>query len=80
MVSEEARKIIDALHRDELILEINKGRRSRFSDDNYAYLKTRLSTIEAQQAKETREADGAHKEEELKLGRQANELAVSLRS
>lgn len=57
------------------LLTINKGRRSRFSDDNYAYLKTRLGTIGGQEAAEHHEEESAHKEEELRLGRQANELA-----
>jgi hypothetical protein len=76
MGSEEAKRIIDTLPKEELILEVQKERRSRFQGDNYAYLKTRLLSLEQQEEAERHEENSTHKQEELRVGRDANELAA----
>lgn len=75
MLSEEARKTIDALSKEELLLEINKGHRSRFGHDNFAYLKTRLQALQERDAAQRRNEDIVHTEAELRLGQEANDLA-----
>ena len=46
MVSKKAKSAIDALSEQELRFEIERGRRSRFQRDNYAYLKVKLAELE----------------------------------
>jgi hypothetical protein len=46
MVLDEARRIIDALAREEIISEIAKANRSRFTGDNFAYLHQRLVAVD----------------------------------
>ncbi len=75
MLSDEAKRAIDALSIDELQLEINKNNRSRFQGDNYAYLKTRLVIAEQKKQAEHRQQDIAHKEEELTLAMEANQIS-----
>ncbi len=75
MLSEDAKKTIDALPKDELVQEINKKNRSRFQGDKYAYLQTRLATIEQQGQQAIRQEDVTHKNEELSLAREANQLS-----
>jgi hypothetical protein len=75
MVSDEAKRTIDALSNDELKLEINKRNRSRFQGDNYAYLETRLSIVEQGKQAEHRQQDIAYKEEELTLAKEANQIS-----
>ena len=74
MLSEDAKRTIDALPKDELVQEINKNNRSRFQGDNYAYLQTRLAAIEQQNQQAIRQEDVTHKNEELSLAREANQL------
>jgi len=75
MVSEEAKRRIDALSNDELRLEINRKNRSTFQGDNYAYLITRLAVTEQENQAEHRQQDIAYKEEELTLAKEANEIS-----
>jgi len=75
MLSEEAKKEIDALSKEELRQEINKKNRSRFQRDNYAYLETRLETLEQQDQEEKRQQDVDQKQEELSLAWEANQLS-----
>lgn len=75
MLSEDAKKTIDALPKEELLQEINKKNRSRFQDDKYAYLQTRLEAITQQGQQEQRQEDVIHKKEELSLAREANQLS-----
>ena len=77
MLSDDAKRTIDALSNDELNLEINKERRSRFQGDNYAYLKTRLANVEQDKQAQLRQQDIAHKEEELTLAKEANQISHS---
>ncbi|MGD0623368.1 MAG: hypothetical protein ABSB32_01470 [Thermodesulfobacteriota bacterium] len=75
MLSDEAKKTIDALSKDELRQEINKGDRSRFQRDKFAYLQARYAAIEEQGQHKIRQEDVAHKTEELNLAREANQLS-----
>lgn len=75
MLSDEAKKTINALSKDELRQEINKGHRSRFQGDKLAYLQTRYATIEEQEQHEIRQEDVAHETEEITLAREANNLS-----
>jgi len=45
-ISEESKRAIDALSEEELLLEVNLGNRSRFQRERFAYVKTRLKTLE----------------------------------
>ncbi len=75
MLSDEAKKTIDALSKEELRLEIDRGNRSRFQDDKFAYLKTRYASIEENEQQEIRQEDVAHKTKELGLAQEANLLS-----
>lgn len=68
MLSDNSRQTIDALPREELLVEINKGSRSRFQGDNFAYLKMRLALLEKQE-------HDAHMEQQLGLDARANQIA-----
>ncbi len=75
MLSDKAKKTIDALSREELREEIDKKNRSRFQGDKYAYLQTRLATLEQLEQNEQRQEDVAHKHEELFLAKDANKIS-----
>ena len=76
-LSDDSKKVIDSLTKEELIQEINKKNRSQFQGDKYAYLKTRLEVIEHQELQQQRQEDVAHKTKELTLAREANALSHS---
>lgn len=40
MINDDTKQRIEALSIDEMVYEINRGHRSRFQRDNFAYLKT----------------------------------------
>lgn len=68
MLSDESKKAIDALSKDDLLLEVNKGRSSRFQSEKFAYLQSRLQRIQ--------ESDNAAQHEaELEVGIEANNIA-----
>jgi hypothetical protein len=75
MLTEKAKQEIDALSKEELRQEIDKGRRSRFKGDKFAYCQTRLSNLEAQEKGEHRQQDFSQKQEELSLAREANQIS-----
>lgn len=75
MLSDEAKKGIDALSKEELRLEINKKNRSRFQGDKYAYAQTRLATLDLQEQEEQRQQSISQKQEELSIAREANQLS-----
>lgn len=77
MLSDDAKRTIDALSKDELRQEINKKNRSRFQGDNYAYLQTRLASLEEQDRQAQRQEDAAHKGKELFLNRMSVWVAVA---
>jgi anti-sigma-K factor RskA len=68
MLSDTAKVEIDNMSREELTLELNKGNRSRFQRDNFAYLQTRLSELNKQENTE-------HSKAQLSLAEEANHIA-----
>ncbi|HAT1796907.1 TPA: hypothetical protein JBL19_09715 [Legionella pneumophila] len=75
MISDNDKKTIDDLPKEELLEEINKRNLSRFQGKKYAYLKTRLAFLTQQENNEVRQEDVAYKKEELALAREANQLS-----
>lgn len=67
-ISEETKQTIDALPIEELALEINKGRASRFQNEKFAYVKTRYELLLAQ-------CEDEHKKKTLELATNANTIA-----
>ena len=76
MLSDESKNLIDTLTKEELRQEINKKNRSRFQGDKYAYLKTRLATIDEKEKEEQRSEDMRHKGKELFLSRVSTWVAI----
>lgn len=68
MISDEARQTIDALSFEELLQEVMKERSSRFQGEKYDYLLARFALMKK------REED-AHKERQLSLAQEANDIA-----
>jgi hypothetical protein len=68
MLSNQSQQTIDALSRNELLVEINKASRSRFQGDNFAYLKTRFALLEKQEQDD-------HMAQQLSLDVRANQIA-----
>lgn len=68
MISDETKKVIDALSMEDLLHEVMKDNRSRFQGENHDYLLTRLALI-----KKTEE--DSHKEKQLTLSQEANDIA-----
>lgn len=75
MVSDETKRTIDALSKNELREEIEKGNRSRFQGDKFSYAKARLAELEEKERTGERAQDLTHREEELSLAREANEIS-----
>ncbi|HHT9911573.1 TPA: hypothetical protein ACT9LC_002781 [Legionella pneumophila] len=75
MISDNDRKTIDHLTKEELLEEVNKGNLSRFQREKYAYLQTRLACLTQQENNEVRQEEVVHKKEELALAREANQLS-----
>lgn len=67
-LSPEGKESIDSLPIEELVLELNKGRTSRFQNEGFAYLKTRYELLLAEIADE-------HKRKTLELATNANIIA-----
>ena len=64
----ESKQTIDTLSLEELALEINKGRTSRFQNEKFSYLKTRYELLLAQ-------CEDEHKKRVLELATNANTIA-----
>ncbi len=77
MLSDDSKKVIDSLSKEELRLDVNKGRRSRFQGDIFAYAKSRLQQIEDGEASAQRDADQDLASEANKISREANSIAES---
>lgn len=75
MLSDDARRTIDALSNEELRQEIDRGNCSRFQGDKFAYLKTRYASIKEDEQKNIRQEDIAHKTKELDIAQEANILS-----
>ena len=74
-LTDDAKNTIDGMSEEELRLEINKGRTSRFQGEKFVYLKTRFETISHQEQKIQRKEDITLKEDELSIAREANQLS-----
>jgi hypothetical protein len=74
-LTENAKGTIDAMSVDELRLEINKGRNSRFQGEKFDYLKTRFDSIMQQEKMEERQENVSFKKDELSLAREANQIS-----
>src|SRR6266567_8398812 len=68
MVSDEAKRIIDAMSREELVGELERKNRSRFQGDNFAYLAARLNELDHQ-------AEAQHQQRNVELNQEANRIA-----
>jgi hypothetical protein len=75
MISDDARRTIDNLSREELVNEINRQNRSRFQCDNHAYLKTRLAVIDEKQRVQGEERQLSLAEEANRIATEANHIA-----
>jgi hypothetical protein len=75
-VTEEFKKKIDALSREELRQEVDKEERlSQFKGERFAYCKTRLANLEEQEQEERRQRSVSQKQEELSIAREANQIS-----
>lgn len=91
MISEKSKNAIDALSEQELRFEIERGRRSRFQRDSYAYLKVRFAELENGRQEATRQNSmtndsktNATEDRTMKIflswsGHQSHQVAVALR-
>lgn len=68
MISDEAKKTIDALSMEELLHEVMREGSSRFQGEKYDYLLARFALIKKREEDE-------HKEKELDLAQEANDIA-----
>lgn len=68
MISDKTKQTIDALPKEELRLEVVKGNRSRFQQDNFAYAESRLKQLDE-------EDQIAQHKAQLKIAVDANEIA-----
>ena len=75
MLSEESKNTIDALPKDDLVLEVNKGRRSRFQGDNFAYVQSRLQQLEGDDKTSQLKAELDVANETNSIARDANKIA-----
>lgn len=77
MVSDETKAAIDALPKDKLRHEINLKNRSRFQRDNYAYLQTRLASLEENERTTERAEEKALQGKELFLKTVSTWVAIA---
>lgn len=75
MISNSAQAEIDKMSREELTLELNKGSRSRFQRDNFAYLQARLSELEQREEADYSKAQLSLAEKANVIARESNELS-----
>lgn len=68
MVSENAKRAIDELSKDDLRLEVERSNRSRFQGGNFAYVRSRLKQLEEE------DQTGQHLAQ-LAVAADANEIA-----
>lgn len=76
MVSESAKQTINALSKEELQLEVNKGNRSRFQRDKFAYAKARLKQLDEEEQTEQHNARLTAATDANEIARQANTIAT----
>ena len=75
MISDTARAEIDRMSRDDLLLEANKGRASRFQRENFAYLQTRLTSLDKKDEEIYQGTQNANASESNAIARDSNKIA-----
>ena len=75
VLSKKSKATIDALPKEELVLEVGKANLSRFQGEKFAYLKSRLSQIEDSEEIEQHKAELDQAYEANKISRDANRIA-----
>ncbi|MEQ1775925.1 MAG: hypothetical protein ABL891_19275 [Burkholderiales bacterium] len=75
MISKDTQQLIDNMSREELLSEIMRENRSRFQNDNYSYLKTRLAVIDEQQRSCAHEKEVNFSAEANRIAAEANDIA-----
>jgi hypothetical protein len=76
MLPPEDRATIDALSPDELEYEFNRGRRSRFQGEKFAYLQTRRQLLNDEKADEARVGEAADRRRTFGLQRVSTWITV----
>ena len=76
MVSENAKRTIDGLSKEDLRLEVEKSNRSRFQHDNFAYAQARLKKLEEEGQTAQQQAQLATSEDANEIARAANVIAL----
>ena len=74
-MSGESRAVVDGLSKEEFILEVNEGSRSRFQGDTFACLKTRLDRLKDQERSSDNERELEIDSEANRIARAANDIA-----
>jgi hypothetical protein len=67
-VSERTREIVDSMSMPELLIEFHKQNQSKFQNEGFAYLKTRIDLLNAQE-------EGKHKQQTIQIAQEANSIA-----
>ena len=75
MLSEDSKKTIDALTKEDLLYEVNRGGRSRFQRENFDYVKTRLALLEQQRHDHDLKEQLGLNAEANQIAKKANELS-----
>lgn len=76
MLTEESKAAINALSREDLLYEINLGRRSRFQGEKFAYVQTRLATISEAEQRVERDDDKQQKKSDRSFSRLMSIIAI----
>ena len=75
MIDEKTKRNIDNLSKDEIRLEINKKNRSRFQNDGYAYLVTRMAALDDEERATANQQESKFQSETLAVAKEANEIS-----
>lgn len=76
MLNEESRAAINALSKENLLYEVNLGRRSRFQGEKFAYAQTRLAAISEAEQRAEREDDKQQKKYDRSFSRLTSIIAI----
>ena len=76
MMSEGTKRAIDELSKDDLRLEVEKRRLSRYQGENFAYAQTRLKQLEEDDQTAQHQAQLAVAADANEIARAANEIAI----
>ena len=70
MISEETKKIIDSLSKEELLHEVVRGNNSRFQGEKHDYLVARYAILD-------KKDEDDQKQRELHIAQEANDIAMA---